>query len=141
MKILWGHKTKQESDFLNMNFFVRKSKSNNVIRKTPWTIHQSGVCLPSLKKRPEPSLSCRFLEYAGNWRNLIGWFRRLETKGHWLFTENQNPRLVYYIGCWVYFLVFVNINSIVIIFSNVSNKATSFTPCNDNKQYLNFGCI
>ena len=35
-------------------------------------IHQSGVCLPSLKKRLRPSLSCRFLEYAGNERNLIG---------------------------------------------------------------------
>ena len=26
---------------------------------------------------------------------LIGWFRRLETKEHWLFTENQNLGLVY----------------------------------------------
>ena len=39
---------------------------------------QSGVCLPSFKKRMGPSLSCRFLGYAGNQRNLIGWFRRLE---------------------------------------------------------------
>ena len=27
--------------------------------------------------------------------SLIGWFRRLETKEHCLFTENQNSRLVY----------------------------------------------
>ena len=27
---------------------------------------QSGVCLPFLKKRMGPSLSCRVLEYAGN---------------------------------------------------------------------------
>ena len=29
-------------------------------------IHQSGVCLQSLKKRLRPILSCRFLEYAKN---------------------------------------------------------------------------
>ena len=29
-------------------------------------IHQSWVCLPSLKKRLGPTLTCRFLEYAGN---------------------------------------------------------------------------
>ena len=34
------------------------------------------------KEAPGPSLSSRFLEYAGNLRNLIGWFRRLETKEH-----------------------------------------------------------
>ena len=36
-------------------------------------MHQSGVCLPSLKKRLRPSLSCQFLEYAENKRNLIGY--------------------------------------------------------------------
>ena len=35
-----------------------------------------------LKKRLGLSLSCRFLEYVGNERNLIGEFRRLETKEH-----------------------------------------------------------
>ena len=34
-------------------------------------IHQYGVCLPSLKKYLRPSVSCRFLEYAGNERILI----------------------------------------------------------------------
>ena len=40
-------------------------------------------------------LSRWFLGYAGNLRNLVGWFRRLGTKGHYclFFTENQNPRL------------------------------------------------
>ena len=33
-----------------------------------------------LIKRLRPSLSHRFLEYAGNQRITIGWFRRLETK-------------------------------------------------------------
>ena len=47
-----------------------------------YLIYQFVVCLPSLKKRLEPSLSCRSLEYATNWRNLIGWFRRLKTKEH-----------------------------------------------------------
>ena len=41
-----------------------------------------------------PSLSCRFKGYAGNLRNLIGWFRGLENKGRWIFTENQNSGLV-----------------------------------------------
>ena len=31
-----------------------------------------------LKKRLGPRLSCRFLGYAGNCRNLIGWFRKLK---------------------------------------------------------------
>ena len=44
--------------------------------------HQSKVCLPSLKERLGPSLSCRFLGYLGNQRSLIGSFRRLETKEH-----------------------------------------------------------
>ena len=35
------------------------------------------------KEAPGPSLSSRFLEYAGNLRNLIGWFRRSVTKEHW----------------------------------------------------------
>ena len=35
-------------------------------------IHQSGVCLPSLKKHLRPILSCRFLEYAANERTLTG---------------------------------------------------------------------
>ena len=43
-------------------------------------IHQSRVCLPSLKKRMGSSLSCRFLEHARNWRNLIGWFRGWKLK-------------------------------------------------------------
>ena len=34
-----------------------------------------------------PILSCKFLGYAGNERNLIGWFRRFGTKEHWLFTR------------------------------------------------------
>ena len=73
-------------------------------------MHQSGVCLPSFKKRLGPSLSCRFLEYAGNWKNLISWFRRLITKEHWLFTNNQNPGLVY---CWMFKL---QPNCILVIF-------------------------
>ena len=48
-----------------------------------------------------PSLSCRFLKYTGNWRNLIGWFRRLETKKQWIFMENQNPGLVYFVGVYI----------------------------------------
>ena len=52
-------------------------------KKTLNGIHQSRVCLPSLKKRLRPSVTCRFLEYAGNERNLIGEpFRRLRTKEH-----------------------------------------------------------
>ena len=44
-------------------------------------INQSGVCLPSLKKEPAGhSLSCQILGCAGNKKNLIGLFRRLETK-------------------------------------------------------------
>ena len=43
-------------------------------------IHQSRVCLPSLKKRMGSSLSYRFLEHARNWRNLIGWFRGWKLK-------------------------------------------------------------
>ena len=58
---------------------------------------KSGVCLPSLKKRLGPSLSCRFQEYTGERRNLIGWFRRLETKEHCFFMEKYGkPK----IGVW-----------------------------------------
>ena len=60
-----------------------------------WFSPQSRVCLLSLKKRLEPSLSCRFLNYAGNWRNLIGWSKRLKTKEHRL-TENQNLGLEFF---------------------------------------------
>ena len=35
-------------------------------------IHQPSISVPSLKRRLGSSLSCRFLGYAGNQRNLIG---------------------------------------------------------------------
>ena len=71
--------------------FFRK----NVTNKKIGPIHLYGVCLPSLKKRLGPSLSCRFLEYGENWKNLIGWFRRLETKEQWLsrFHGKSKPRI------------------------------------------------
>ena len=45
------------------------------------------------KKAPRTWLSCQFLEYAGNWRNQIGWFRRLKTKEHWLLTVDRKSKL------------------------------------------------
>ena len=51
-------------------------------------IHQSGVCLPFLKKPLRLCLHWRILEYAGNWKILIGGTRILETKHYWLFMEN-----------------------------------------------------
>ena len=37
--------------------------------------------------------------------NLIGYFRSLETKGDWLFKENQNPGLVYVKGILIYYRI------------------------------------
>ena len=81
-------------------------------------MHWSGVCVPSLKKWLEPSLSYLFLEYAGNWRNLIGLFRSLETKVKTdsLFTENQNPGLVYWLHFLKKFLKLLKVFLIRIIF-------------------------
>ena len=54
--------------------FLIKYKSFIIV-----TLKILTVGLKSLRKHLGPSLSCRFLGYAGNERNLIGWFRRLET--------------------------------------------------------------
>ena len=74
---------------------VEKHVRSVELERRSLLINRSGVCLPSLKKRLGPRLSGRFLEYAGNLGNLIGWFKRLKIKEHWIFTENQNPGLVY----------------------------------------------
>ena len=69
--------------------FVSFKKLFTRLFTLPNTIHQSGVCLLSLKMCLGPSLSCQFWEYAGNWRNLIGCLRRLKLRtltSH----ENQN---------------------------------------------------
>ena len=100
-------------------------RNTNIIYTRPhlnflFAIHQSGVCLPSLKKRLRPSLSCRFLEYAGNERNLIGLFRRLGTKEHWLFKENQRPGLVYTASSVL--LLYSTRNEDTIIFIQKKNK-------------------
>ena len=74
-------------------------------------IHQSRVCLPCLKKRLGPSLFCLFQEYAENWRNLTGWFRRLETLTH----RKSKPNRC--IG------VFFTPNSIRVFVTSNQNKA------------------
>ena len=54
-------------------FSGSQRKKNKLIFST---IHQSGVCLPSLKKRLGPSLSC----ISGIHEKLkIGWFRKLKS--------------------------------------------------------------
>ena len=56
---------------------------NKTLKKLLFTANTSIRGLSTLfKKRLKPSLSCQFLEDAGNWRNLISWFRRLETEEH-----------------------------------------------------------
>ena len=75
--------------WINIDYFIVRIKKKAVFEPADWLylsrrngagIHQSRVCLPSLKKRMGSSLSYRFLEHARNWRNLISWFRKLETK-------------------------------------------------------------
>ena len=67
-------------------------------------IHQSGGCLPSLKKLLRPSLSCRFLEYTENERNLIGQLRRLWTKEHNTgFSSKTKPRVGVLFSCHVFY--------------------------------------
>ena len=75
-------------------------------------IYQSRVCLPCLKKRLGPSLFCLFQEYAENWRNLIGWFRRLETLT--FYRKSKPNRCI---------SVFFTPNSIRVFVTSNQNKA------------------
>ena len=98
----------------------------------------------SLKKCLRPSLSCQFLEYAGNWRNLIGCFRRLETKDHWLFTENQNPGLMIVIS-WCKRCA-MNLYWLTVVFIDCTRPARNFISLKYFaiifliKAFLKYGC-
>ena len=71
--------------------------------------------------------------YAGNQRNLIGWFRILKTKEHWLSTENQKAewmywcigKLVFNYELWNLYKLFVPFCSSVLRSNASFNRSTS----------------
>ena len=70
------HRRRKAEEFLNLSIEKQKVASfqSNTNNTTIWGL--STI----FKKRLRPSLSCRFLEYAGNDRNLIGYLGNWELK-------------------------------------------------------------